>query len=56
VNAPRRTRIKFCGLTSAGEIAEAVEAGADAIGIIVAQSPRRVSVDALPELAAAVPA
>ncbi len=52
----RRTRIKFCGLTSVAEIALAVEAGADAIGVIVAESPRQVDVARLGELAAAVPA
>jgi phosphoribosylanthranilate isomerase len=56
VNAPRRTRIKFCGLTTVREIALAVEAGADAVGVIVAPSSRRVALDRLPELAAAVPA
>ncbi len=56
MNAPRRTRIKFCGLTSEAEIALAVEAGADAVGVIVAPSPRRVTLEALPSLAAAVPA
>jgi phosphoribosylanthranilate isomerase len=56
VNAPRRTRIKFCGLTSEAEIALAVEAGADAVGIIVAPSSRQVALDRLPALASAVPA
>ena len=51
-----RTRIKICGCESAADIALAVEAGADAVGIIVAPSPRRVSLDLLPALAAAVPA
>jgi phosphoribosylanthranilate isomerase len=56
VNAPRRTRIKFCGCESVADIALAVEAGADAVGIIVADSPRRVDLELLPMLAAAVPA
>ena len=56
MNAPRRTRIKFCGLESAADVASAVEAGADAVGVIVAASPRRVGLERLPELAAAVPA
>jgi len=46
----RRTRIKFCGMTSAEDVAMAVEAGADAVGVIVAESPRRVALDALPAL------
>lgn len=37
-----RTRIKFCGMTSAREAALAGEAGADAVGVIFASSPRRV--------------
>jgi len=50
-----RTRIKFCGMTSPGEIALAVDAGADAVGVILADSPRRVPLDALPVLSLAVP-
>lgn len=50
-----RTRIKFCGMTSAEEIGLAVEAGADAVGVILAESPRRVPLDALPALGRAVP-
>jgi len=52
---PGRTRIKFCGITTPAEAALAAEAGADAIGVILAESPRRVEATALPELAAAVP-
>jgi phosphoribosylanthranilate isomerase len=50
-----RTRIKFCGMTSAADIALAVEAGADAVGVILAESPRRVALDALPALGRTVP-
>jgi phosphoribosylanthranilate isomerase len=50
-----RTRIKFCGMTTPEEIALAVEAGADAVGAILAPSARRVSREALPALARAVP-
>jgi len=42
-------------MTSPDEIARAVEAGADAVGVIVAQSPRRVPPSSLRALAAAVP-
>ena len=50
-----RTRIKFCGMTSPEEIALAVDAGADAIGVILAESPRRVPLDALEVLGRCVP-
>jgi phosphoribosylanthranilate isomerase len=50
-----RTRIKFCGMTSSEEIALAVEAGADAVGVILAESPRRVPLAALAALGRAVP-
>ncbi len=54
-NAGRRTRIKMCGMQTAAEIALAVECGADAVGIILAESPRRVTLEALPELVRAIP-
>lgn len=48
---PLRTRIKICGITSAEMARLAVEAGADAIGLVFAQgSPRQV----LPGQAAAI--
>ena len=53
--ASARTRIKFCGMRTPREIALAVAAGVDAVGVIVAESPRRVSPDALRELALAIP-
>lgn len=46
-----RTRIKFCGMTSAREAALAGEAGADAVGVILASSPRYVDLSAAAAIA-----
>jgi phosphoribosylanthranilate isomerase len=49
-----RTRVKICGITCAEDAALAVEAGADALGVVLAPSPRRVAlaeaVDALKDV------
>jgi len=37
--------IKICGLTSPGMIKAAIDAGADAIGFVFTESPRRISVE-----------
>jgi phosphoribosylanthranilate isomerase len=38
-----RTRVKFCGCQSPGDVARAQSAGADAFGMIFAPSPRQIS-------------
>jgi len=49
-----RTRIKICGITSPEDGVAAVEAGADAIGVVLAPSPRQVSIERAAQIAAAV--
>lgn len=45
------TLVKVCGLTRPRDVALAVELGAWAVGFILADSPRRVDVDAAAALA-----
>ena len=49
-----RTRVKFCGLTRPGDVRLACELGVDAVGFVLAESPRRVQAGQLPGLRAAV--
>ncbi len=52
-----RTRIKICGCSGVDEAMMAVDAGADAVGVILAEdSPRRVSIERFHEIAQYVPA
>jgi phosphoribosylanthranilate isomerase len=49
------TFVKICGINSAAAAEAAVEAGADAVGFVFADSPREVTPERARELAALVP-
>jgi phosphoribosylanthranilate isomerase len=52
----RHVFVKICGINSAEAASAAVEAGADALGFVFAESPREVTPERARELAAGVPA
>ena len=53
----KRTRIKICGITSPEDAMAAVDAGADAIGLVLwERSPRSVSIEIAAEICRRVPA
>ena len=49
------TRIKVCGITRVADAVAAAEAGVDAIGLVFAPSPRRVTVRQAREIVKALP-
>lgn len=48
-------KVKLCGFTRAEDIAEAIVAGADAIGLNIARGPRRIGIEQAAALARAIP-
>lgn len=48
-------RVKICGLTRKNDVEAALRAGVDAIGFILAQSPRKVDLDTAKKLACCIP-
>lgn len=48
-------RVKICGITSTSDAAAAAKAGADAIGLVFAKSPRKVTKEQARAIAAALP-
>ncbi len=47
--------IKFCGCTTWSDVELAIDAGADAFGMIFGPSPRRISLEAAAAIAARAP-
>ncbi|MBV8373143.1 MAG: phosphoribosylanthranilate isomerase [Candidatus Eremiobacteraeota bacterium] len=50
----KSTRVKFCGITTVREATAAFDAGADAIGVILAPSPRRINYESSRRIAESV--
>ncbi len=50
-----KTRIKICGITSSEDAVACLSAGADYLGLVFAESPRRVSLEQARDIRAAVP-
>lgn len=51
-----RTRVKICGVTSAEDARTALEAGADYVGLVLTESPRRVTIEGARAIRRALPA
>ncbi len=51
-----RTRIKVCGVTTPDDAAMVSRAGADYVGVVLTESPRRVTAERAREIAIGLPA
>jgi phosphoribosylanthranilate isomerase len=51
-----RTRIKVCGITNAADARAALDAGADYVGLVLTESPRRVTPEQARAIRASLPA
>lgn len=49
------TKVKICGITNLGDAQAAVELGADALGFVFAESPRRISREMAAEIIYSLP-
>ena len=48
-------KVKICGITNVADALKAVELGADALGFVLAESPRKITLDKLKEISFSIP-